>query len=95
MINKNEVEEFINRRFTVDCNWTTGNCYWFAKILADRFWLKIYYLPIEGHFVAGDGQLFFDFNGEYIVKDEPILNFDELETFDKLQYDRLVRDCIV
>lgn len=33
----NKIEEFINRRFPNDCNWLSGNCYYFAIILKDRF----------------------------------------------------------
>ena len=41
----NQVEEFIQRRFPVDCNWTNGNCYYFAVILnysKDYFFLLKY-----------------------------------------------------
>ena len=34
---KKDILEFINRRFDIDCRWTTGNCYWFAVILTSRF----------------------------------------------------------
>ena len=67
-----EVLEFIKRRFPIDCKWTDGNCYWFAKILAERFGMQIYYLPIVGHFVAGfdsDGK-FYDYNGVFNVTKE-------------------------
>ena len=52
MIDKhsNEIIEFINRRFKLDCNWTNGNCYYFALILADRFKHKnasIYQLDLK------------------------------------------------
>lgn len=40
----NEVTEFIHRRFPDDCNWTSGNCYYFAVILQARFGgEKLYY----------------------------------------------------
>ena len=32
-----EVIEFIKRRFPTDSNWLSGNCYYFAKILQERF----------------------------------------------------------
>ena len=31
------VLKFIKRRFPVDCNWLSGNCYYFAQILMARF----------------------------------------------------------
>ena len=47
-----EIEEFINRRFPIDCNWTTGNCFFFAKILEAAFpGGKILYDVTNGHFV--------------------------------------------
>ena len=55
----NEVLEFIKRRFSVDCNWTTGNCYYFAIILKDCFSSgKIFYDVINGHFI-------FFYDGKY------------------------------
>lgn len=49
---EDEIYEFIYRRFEVDNNWITGNCYFMALILNHVFDLPIYYLPVEGHFVV-------------------------------------------
>lgn len=62
---KERILNFIQRRFPQNCdsNWLTGNCLWFAYILQKRFPdLEIFYLPIEGHFIAGLPQenLYFD-----------------------------------
>lgn len=56
----NPILSFINRRFPYDSNWLNGNCYFFALILIDRFpSLRMYYDPIEGHFVvSSDGETF-------------------------------------
>lgn len=35
--NSNEVLEFIHRRFPVDCDWLSGNCFYFAIILKSNF----------------------------------------------------------
>ena len=35
-----EILDFIQRRFPKDSDWTTGNCYWFAGILGNRFFLE-------------------------------------------------------
>lgn len=62
---KEEINDFIDRRFPIDCHWLDGNCYWFALILSKRFnYLNIYYEPIDGHFLAGNGETFFDWLGE-------------------------------
>lgn len=89
------IKEFITRRWSdSDCKWTTGNCYWFAVILVTRFpCLKIYYEPIIGHFVAGDGITFYDINGEYISNNLKAL--EEIEREDTSLYKRLVRDCVL
>ena len=92
---KDEILEFINRRFPIDCHWTDGNCYWFAKILCDRFPdLTIDYEVIKGHFIAHDqaNNIFYDWNGVY-VPDFTVYNLDELRK-DSLWYNRIVRDCI-
>ena len=88
------VEEFIRRRFPIDNRWLDGNCYWFAAILAHRFpQLDIYYLPIEGHFVAGDGEIFYDWLGRKNLNEIP-QKLDTIRTQDPIWYSRLVRDCI-
>ena len=90
-----EILDFIKRRFPVDCNWCSGNCYWFAVILTKRFpYLSIYYEPILGHFVAGANNKYYDCTGECRFEDEPIL-FSTLKDSDPLWYERLVKDCIL
>lgn len=85
--------EFIKRRFSDDCNWLCGNCLWFAIILKERFpYLDIYYLPIDGHFVVGDGNVFYDWSG-VIDPEEPPIKLDDIKMTDKLWYDKLMRDC--
>lgn len=86
---------FIRRRFSKDCNWLNGNCYWFAHILCERFPdLDIYYEPIEGHFYAGDGNLFYDWFGAHAHKpDDKRIKLSVIHTKDPLWYARLIRDC--
>ena len=92
-----EILEFIYRRWSqTDGNWFNGNCYWFAHILTTRFpELKIYYLPIEGHFVAGKDELYFDAAGQYATSGQPFYDFEELESEDPSLYNRLIRDCVL
>ena len=87
----NKIEEFIKRRWgDTDAHWQDGNCYWFAKILTLRFpYLSIYYLPIVGHFIAGDGKEFYDSLGK-VSPQEPCIQEKDI---DRLLYTRLIRDC--
>lgn len=90
---QNEILNFIKRRWSIDANWTNGNCFWFAKILQLRFpQLQIYYLPIIGHFITSDGENYYDWNGIYLPEEEPI-NWEELRNSDFLWAERLIRDC--
>lgn len=91
----NEIIDFIHRRFPIDCNWTNGNCCWFAAILVARFhFLSIYYLPISGHFLAGALGKFFDWTGCVIPDEIPIL-FDDIEKEDPSWAKRIIRDCVL
>ena len=90
----NQVTDFIRRRFPVDNNWLDGNCYWMAKILCDRFeFLHIYYLPISGHFIAGDFEdHYYDWCGRVFPREVPYL-FEQLREDDPLWYSHIMRNC--
>lgn len=92
-----EVIEFIRRRFPTDNNWCTGNCYWFARILKERFpQFEIYLFPIENHFMIGNGERYYDWQGVRLKSEcteEPLL-WKEVRDFDGLYYSRIIRDCI-
>lgn len=96
---ENEILDFINRRWKKDSNFLNGNCYWFAYILVSRFKeLEIYYLPITGHFIAGNGDIFFDWQGKINLRDlcgEKPMRFDDIKKQDSLYYNRLIRDCVL
>lgn len=89
-----EVVDFIERRWSgTHAHWTDGNCYWFAQILIMRFpYLKLYYMPVEGHFVAGTLSRYYDITGENHSKEKPIL-FEEIVKSDPQWAARLLRDC--
>ena len=90
-----EILDFISRRWKKDANWLNGNCYWFAYILMSRFpFLNIYYLPIEGHFICGDGVKFYDWTGIVQLNEKPYL-FSELKIQEPNWYNRIWRDCIL
>jgi len=91
-----EILEFINRRFgKTNANWLNGNCYWFAYILCSRFpELEMYYEPIFGHFVAGDGKTYYDWTGIF-ESDYSIVKFSDIQKEDPLWYNRIIRDCMM
>lgn len=90
-----EILDFIKRRFPENNgNWLRSNCYYFAKILTDRFpYLTIYYTS-DGHFVVGYLQHYYDWTGEICITG-PITNWDYIQTNDEFWADRLKRDCIL
>lgn len=89
-----EILNFIKRRFSDNCNWLNGNCYYFALILLFRFPKgKIYYDVINGHFIYGIDDMFFDWSGE-IKPDGHLVEWNKFQEYDQLQYEIVVRDCI-
>lgn len=92
------IEEFIRRRFEEDYNWTTGRCYFFSAILKDVFpGGKVFYDPIEGHFIYHFNGKFYDWTGcrEYTKNEiDNFYNWETLVSWDPLLYKRIERDCI-
>lgn len=90
-----EILEFIKRRFPVDCNWTSQNCYYFSLILKDRFPEgKIYYDIIPGHFVFKYKSEFYDWTGS--VKPFGLcIEWEKFAQYDELQKDVIIRDCLL
>ena len=91
---KDEILEFINRRFKVDCKWTDGNCYYFALMLKERFGGEIYYVPIEGHFVCKIGEKYYDFRGQCQRFQSKPLTLETIAKNDINWYNRIWKDCI-
>lgn len=66
-MNEREILHFI-KHFTEhgeqvkDC-FLYGNCYWFARILAQRFNGKVYYNPAENHFACLINYCLYDISG--------------------------------
>ena len=90
-----KVIEFIHRRFKFDCNWTSGNCYYFAIILKDRFPEGIiFYDVIYGHFVFLYEGKYYDWTG-CINPDGILVEWDKFEEYDYLQKERIITDCIL
>lgn len=92
------VLDFIQRRFTEDCHWLDGNCYYFALILADRFpELDLVYFPVTGHFVAADltTWVYYDFEGKHNMSGVPYYKYYELYDIDPEYFGRIQRDCVL
>ena len=97
-----EVLEFIERRFKQDCNWKTGNCYYFAVILSERFKNYnpiIYYDSLEGHFITWINGIFYDWSGAVAFSDEYVSKYikkwSDLREEDPIWSNRIVRDVIL
>lgn len=91
---KDEVIEFILRRFPINCYWLNGNCYYFALILHDRFpGSSIYYNPIDGHFVTKVGNNYYDWHGIYIHTNN-LIEWEKYKEQDLAHYFRIKRDVI-
>lgn len=98
---REQVIEFIYRRFPDDCHWTDGNCYYFACILKARFEEgEIWYDVVDGHFVFKLEDLFFDWNGtcmQYEIDErlkEHLYKWSDLKQIDEKLYKRIVRDVV-
>lgn len=90
-----EILDFIQKRFKDDCNWVTGNCYYFAIILKDRFPKgKIFYDVIYGHFIFQYQGKYYDWYG--IVNPIGFLvEWDKFDEYDSLLKQIVIRDCIM
>lgn len=95
---KDEVLEFIQRRFNKDCNWIDGNCYYFTVILKNRFPEgKIYYDIVWGHFVFKYKNKYYDWTGVLGLDEflDYLIEWDKFNEYDSLRRERVVRDCIM
>ena len=94
---QDEVLGFINRRFKKDCNWMNGNCYYFALILKDRFPSgHIVYDVVWGHFFFEYDGRCYDYSGELILPiGSYLVYWDQMDKYDPLVKERIIRDCIM
>lgn len=90
---KEQILDFIKRRFPTDNNWCNGNCYWFAYILKGRFNGQIYYEVVNNHFIVKINDKFYDWHGEYQPQYE-VYPWEEYIDIDNLDFLRLFHDCV-
>ena len=87
----NDILAFIRRFRDAQTVFLNGCCYWFARILAERFGAEICYDNVSNHFVGKIGDAYYDVTGEVHGTYVP---WSTYEAFDSLDYGRVVRDCI-
>ena len=90
-----EILEFINRRFSVNCNWLDKNCYYFSLILKDRFPEgSVYYDVINAHFIFKYKNEYYDWTG-LVEPNGVLVKWDEFNEYDYRQKQVIIRDCIM
>ena len=92
-----EVLNFIHRRFSQNCHWTDGNCYYFAEILKLRFPVAIiWYDVVYGHFFVSIDGHDYDWTGEIKrPEDGYCVKWEDMKIYDEQVYKRIIRDCIM
>lgn len=96
-----EVLKFISERFPNDSDWKNGNCYYFARILNDRFKDgAVYYDVIDGHFVFKLHGKYYDHAGRVRYSDDNsfqhyLVPWDDFDEYDSIQKERIIRDCLL
>ncbi len=82
-----------DRHGEVTDTFTSGCCYWFAKILCDRFFdAKLMYDRIENHFCAKIIDNLYDITGDVTGKYD-VIDWSQFD--DDLESDRIVKQCIL
>lgn len=90
----NDIIAFIKSRFSKNCHWLDGNCYYFAVILKDRFNGKIYYDTENAHFITKINDKFYDWTGRVNPKLENLLDWDILEKQNPSYYKKIQFECV-
>ena len=96
-MDKEIVLEFIRHFKGAEETFLCGCCYWFAFILQERFGGTMMYEPVKNHFVQEIGGRFYDASGDVTdtyKNSEYLMFWSDMEQYDPLLYQRLVRDCI-
>lgn len=110
-MNERQILSFI-KHFTIhgpdviDC-FSNGNCYWFARILAQRFQGEIFYNISENHFMCNINGYLYDIDGRLKTQTKPLnksnWDLDDMKGWipwhvyrwiDASHANRIQRDCI-
>lgn len=99
-----EVLEFIKHFYGKDPNFAKnlfsyGQCFWFAHILRDRFYLSkgktaLYYNQVLNHFACRIGNYLYDINGAMQLCSSGWMPWDEYTKIEPDDSRRVYRDCI-
>lgn len=94
----NEVLQFIkNFKFAhkeqLEHIFMSGNCYYFAVILKDKFNGQIYYLPNKNHFICKINNEYYDITGNASMNETPIEWNTFIHKYPK-EYIKIKRNCI-
>lgn len=88
------IKDFI-ALFDNDEKYINGLCYWFAYILKGRFPEgEIWYDQIMNHFYFVVNDSAFDVRGQVILP-STAMKWSEYEAYDTLDYQRVVKYCIL
>lgn len=95
---QNQVLNFIKKfKFKYDKQieyvFMSGNCYYFAIILKERFQGEIYYLPIFNHFVCKIDNNYYDITGIACMNETPI-KWSTFKQTNRHNAQQIIRDCI-
>lgn len=91
---RNEILKFSEKFKAID--WQSGNCYYFAVMLAARFGGEVAYNVVDGHFCTLIDGYYYDSLGLcfYSVNDGTTILWKDFADYDSLQMKRIERDVI-
>ena len=92
-----EILNFIQRRFPQDNQWISGNCFYFATILKTRFpQAEIMYDVIYNHFFVATDNSYYDWTGKINKNsDSYVVSWDQMDSYDSLEKEHVLRDCVL
>lgn len=99
MPDREEILSFISEFAKARETFMTGCCYWFARILQERFCGgEILYDYKYNHFMVQLGDQIYDAQGDVTEKymgSPDLVLWSEYQQIDPSHYKRIVRDCIL